>query len=177
MARVIRDWQADIVMGHRPYDYHPDHRYTGVLLQDAAFMVTVPNVASDTPSLRTNPVFLYFEDSFQKPQPFTPDVAVSIDDVFEKKIAMLDAHVSQVYEWLPWHDGKLEDVPKDADARRKWLAKERTGSISPAVRAALERFYGKEAAARVEHAEAFEICEYGRRPDAAGIKGLFPFLP
>jgi LmbE family N-acetylglucosaminyl deacetylase len=177
VIRQIREWKADLVLGPRPNDYHPDHRYTGVLLQDAAFMVTVPNVASDTPSLRTNPVFLYFEDSFQKPQPFTPDVAVSIDDVFEKKIAMLDAHVSQVYEWLPWHDGKLEDVPKDADARRKWLAKERTGSISPAVRAALERFYGKEAAARVEHAEAFEICEYGRRPDAAGIKGLFPFLP
>ena len=37
--------------------------------------------------------------------PFTPDVAVAIDDVIDKKIDMLDAHVSQFYEWLPWVDG------------------------------------------------------------------------
>src|SRR5215475_3809097 len=39
IARLIRDWNADIVMSHRPNDYHPDHRYTGVLVQDAAYMV------------------------------------------------------------------------------------------------------------------------------------------
>ena len=36
VTRLIREWQADIVMSHRPNDYHPDHRYTGVLVQDAA---------------------------------------------------------------------------------------------------------------------------------------------
>ncbi len=40
-VRLIREWKADIVMGHRPNDYHPDHRYVGGLMQDAAFMVTV----------------------------------------------------------------------------------------------------------------------------------------
>jgi hypothetical protein len=77
-------------------------------------MVVVPNVAPDTPALRRNPVFMYFQDGFQKPNPFSPDIAVSIDDVIEKKIDMMDAHVSQMYEWLPWVDGKLDTVPRDA---------------------------------------------------------------
>jgi len=176
IIRQIRLWKADLVLAPRPNDYHPDHRYTGVLLQDAAFMVTVPNVASDTPALRKNPVFMYFEDGFKKPAPFTPDVAVSIDETFEKKIDMLDAHVSQVYEWLPWLAGRLEQVPADKVARRQWLTKERTAPISPAVREALAKYYGAEAAAKVQHAEAFEICEYGRQPDAADVRRLFPFF-
>ena len=176
IIRQIRLWKADLVLSPRPNDYHPDHRYTGVLLQDAAFMVTVPNVASDTPALRKNPVFMYFEDNFKKPAPFTPDVAVSIDDTFEKKIDMLDSHVSQVYEWLPWLAGRLEDVPKDHTARRQWLTKERSAPITPAVREALAKYYGADAAAKVQHAEAFEICEYGRRPDDADVRRLFPFF-
>jgi LmbE family N-acetylglucosaminyl deacetylase len=177
IIRLIRQWKADLVLAPRPFDYHPDHRYTGALVQDAAFMVTVPNVASDTPSLRRNPVFMYFEDSFQKPSPFTPDVAVSIDDTFARKIEMIDAHVSQVYEWLPWLSGGLDAVPTDAASRKAWLAKERQGRISPAVRAALVKYYGADAGAKARHAEAFEICEYGRRPDEAEIMRLFPFLP
>jgi LmbE family N-acetylglucosaminyl deacetylase len=177
IIRLIRQWKADLVLGPRPHDYHPDHRYTGILLQDAAFMVTVPNVAPDTPALRQNPVFMYFEDSFQKPNPFTPDVAVSIDDTFEKKIGAIDAHVSQMYEWLPWLNGRLDSVPKDPAERRAWTAKQRWGRITDAVRAALVKQYGPDAGGKVEHAEAFEICEYGRRPDAAEVTRLFPFLP
>jgi LmbE family N-acetylglucosaminyl deacetylase len=177
IIRLIRQWKADLVLGPRPHDYHPDHRYTGILLQDAAFMVTVPNVAPDTPALRQNPVFMYFEDGFQKPNPFTPDVAVSIDDTFEKKIDAIDAHVSQMYEWLPWLNGRLDQVPKDPAARRAMTAKQRWGRVTDATRAALVKYYGTEAGAKVEHAEAFEICEYGRRPDAAEVKRLFPFLP
>ena len=39
VIREIRKWNADIVIGPRPNDYHPDHRYTAILMQDAAFMV------------------------------------------------------------------------------------------------------------------------------------------
>jgi LmbE family N-acetylglucosaminyl deacetylase len=177
IIRQIREVKADLVLGPRPNDYHPDHRYTGVLLGDAAFMVTVPNILTEVPALTKNPVFLYYQDGFQKPMPFSPDIAVDITDTFEKKIDALDAHVSQVYEWLPWHAGRLDQVPKDVKARREWLKKDRGGSISPAVRASLEKHYGKEAAAKVQYAEAFEICEYGARPSPADIKRLFPFLP
>jgi LmbE family N-acetylglucosaminyl deacetylase len=177
IIRLIRQWNADLVLGPRPNDYHPDHRYTGVLLQDAAFMVTVPNVAPDTPALRRNPVFMYFEDGFKKPAPFSPDVVVPIDDTIEKKFDMMDAHVSQFYEWLPWHAGKLDEVPKEPVARRAWLKTQRFGSIGPDVRAALVKRLGEQKGAAVKYAEAFELCEYGRRPDAADLARLFPFLP
>jgi len=176
IIRQIREWKADLVLAPRPNDYHPDHRYTGVLLQDAAFMVTVPNVVTEVPALKKNPVFLYFEDGFQKPAPFRPDIAVAIDDVIDKKVEALDAHVSQVYEWLPWHAGVLDQVPKDPAARKAWLKKERSRPPSPAVREALAKWYGAEAAAKVQTAEAFEICEYGTRPDDALLRKLFPFF-
>jgi LmbE family N-acetylglucosaminyl deacetylase len=176
VIRRIRQWNADIVLAPRPNDYHPDHRYTGVLVQDAAYMVVVPNIAPDTPPLRRNPVFLYFEDHFQRPNPFRPDVAVAIDDVWQQKVSALDAHVSQVYEWLPWVDGKFDEVPKDLDARRKWLAATRAPEVTPAVRAALEKWYGTDKASRVKAAEAFELCEYGRRPTDDEIRRLFPML-
>ena len=176
IIRLIREWKADLVLGPRTNDYHPDHRYTGVLLQDAAFMVTVPNIAPDTPALRNNPVFMYFEDGFQKPSPFEPDVAVPIDDVIEKKMDMIDAHVSQMYEWLPWLAGRLDQVPKDPAARRQWLGKNREFRVSPVVRDLLVKQLGPEAAAKVRYAEAFEVTEYGRRPDDAELKRLFPFF-
>lgn len=176
IIRLIRQWNADVVLGPRPNDYHPDHRYTGVLLGDAAFMVTVPNICPDTPALRKNPVFLYFQDNFQRPNPFRPDIAVDISDVIEKKIDAMDAHVSQYYEWLPWLAGRLDQVPKDPAERRKWLGGQRRGQVSPAVRAALEKWYGAEKAKLATNAEAFEICEYGRRPDDAEIRRLFPML-
>jgi LmbE family N-acetylglucosaminyl deacetylase len=177
IIRQIRQWNADLVLAPRPNDYHPDHRYTGILVQDAAYMVVVPNVAPDTPPLRRNPVFMYVEDRFQKPNPFTPVVAVSIDDVIEKKMDMLDAHVSQMYEWLPWVDGQLEQVPKSREERQRWLKEGRGTEPTPAVRAALVKWYGPEQGQAIRYAEAFEICEYGRRPDVTAIRTLFPFLP
>jgi LmbE family N-acetylglucosaminyl deacetylase len=177
IIRQIRQWNADLVLAPRPNDYHPDHRYTGVLVQDAAYMVVVPNVTPDTPALQKNPVFMYFQDGFQRPNAFRPDVAVSIDDVFDKKIDMMDAHVSQFYEWLPWVDHVLDKVPKDAAARKTWLAETHPFEPTAAVRATLAKWYGQDKANAVKHAEAFEICEYGARPDEALIRKLFPFLP
>jgi LmbE family N-acetylglucosaminyl deacetylase len=178
IIRLIREWHADIVLAPRPNDYHPDHRYTGVLVQDAAYMVVVPNVVSDTPPLRNNPAFFYYEDRFQTPAPFRPDVAIDIDEVFAKKIDGLDAQVSQFYEWLPWVDGRLDEVPKDPVERKRWLAAgEFAPPPSPAVRKALEKWYGADRAAKVKHAEAFELCEYGLQPNEQELRRLFPMLP
>ncbi len=177
IIRRIRQWNADLVIAPRPNDYHPDHRYTGVLVQDAAYMVVVPNVAPDTPPLKKNPVFLYFQDGFERPNPFRPDIAVAIDDVYQKKVDALDAHVSQFYEWLPWVDGKLDQVPQGAAERRKWLGEQRQKrGLTPQIRQALEKWYGAGRAAQVRFAEAFELCEYGRRPSEAELRQLFPML-
>ncbi len=176
VIRLIREWDADIVIGPRPNDYHPDHRYTGVLLQDAAYMVIVPNVAPDTPPLEKNPVFLYTRDHFQKPNPFNPEIAVDISDVYEKKIYGMAAHESQFFDWLPWTAGRLEEVPKDPEERLTWLAKVWSDEITPEVRESLVKWYGRQKADKVSHAETFEICEYGRRPSEEDIKKLFPML-
>jgi len=176
IIRQIRRWNADVVLAPRPNDYHPDHRYTGVLVQDAAYMVVVPDVTPETPPLRKNPVFLYYEDNFQRPNPFRPDIAVSIDDVIDKKIDSLDSFVSQFYEWLPWVDGKLADVPKDAGERKVWLKRARDREINPAVRASLVKWYGPERGPSTKYYEAFEICEYGAQPNEARIRQLFPML-
>jgi LmbE family N-acetylglucosaminyl deacetylase len=174
VIRAIRGWNADIVIAPRPNDYHPDHRYTGVLVQDAAYMVVVPHLVPEVPALRKNPIFLYYQDRFQRPNAFRPDVAVSIDDVFDAKINAMDAHISQYYEWLPWVDGRLEEVPKGAAERKMWLTKERGDTPNTAVREALEKRYGAAAGRQVKHAEAFELCEYGRRPTIEELQAMFP---
>ncbi len=176
VIRRIRTWKADIVILPRPNDYHPDHRNTGLVVQDAAYMVIVPNVASDTPPLTHNPVFLYSQDRFQKPNPFKPQITVNIDEVFQQKIEALDAHVSQFYEWLPWTNQQLDQVPTDLKERKQWLAKVWAPPISKEMRASLDKWYGSESAAKVKHAETFQVCEYGRQPTDEDILALFPML-
>jgi len=171
VIRAIRQWKADIVLSPRPNDYH---RYTGVLVQDAAYMVVVPNIVPEAPAIRKNPIFMYYDDNFQQPNSFRPDVAVNIDDVWETKIDALDAQVSQMYEWLPWVDGKLAEVPKDPAARKAWLARSRGGRISTAVRTALVARYGADQGGKIQHAEAFQLCEYGSRVGIDQLQKLFP---
>src|ERR1035438_8151787 len=105
-----------------------------------------------------------------------PDIAVAIDGVIDLKIAALDSHVSQFYEWLPWVAGTLADVPKDPAERKAWLKRSRTREASPAVRASLVKWYGAEKGNAARYYEAFEICEYGTQPNEARIRQLFPML-
>jgi len=175
----IREFQADIVITHRPNDYHPDHRNTGHLVRDAAYMVTVPNIVPFVPHLQKNPIFLYMNDRFTKPNPFEPDIVVAVDDVIEKKIDMYDCHESQMYEWLPYNGGYLDEVPSDPAARRTWLGsrwKSRSESPAEEYRDKLIELYGPERGSQVRYAEAFEVSEYGSRPSEAELKRLFPFF-
>jgi len=181
ITRLIREWGADVVMSHRPWDYHPDHRYVGVLVQDAAFMVTVPFFCPDTPPLARNPAFFYYADGFMKPYPTQGDVAVSIDDVFEQKIDAVDALVSQVYEGgANGNPERLSRVPREPAARRAWVAEVRGGGYAATAnrfRDELLGWYGTEGGRAVKYAEVFEICEYGRRPSRGELRRLFPFFP
>jgi LmbE family N-acetylglucosaminyl deacetylase len=176
VIREIRKWNADIVIGPRPNDYHPDHRTTAILMQDAAYLVIVPNVAPDVPPLKKNPVFLYSSDHFQKPYPFEPDVAVDIDAVFDQKIYGMAAHESQQFDWLPWTSGTLDQVPEDEEGKLEFLAKRRSFTPDSSTRESLIKWYG-EKGETVKHAEGFEICEYGKQPGEKELLRLFPMLP
>ena len=59
--------------------------------------------------------------------------------------------------------------------KEKWIR--RSGNEARNYRSALARWYGEQAAEKVQYAEAFEICEYGRQPSDDEIRQLFPFLP
>lgn len=183
IARLIRSWQADIVIAHRPWDYHPDHRYVGVLMQDAAYMVTVPSFVPETPPLTRNPVFLYMSDGFQKPYPFKADVIVSIDEVFDRKIDALHELTSQFYEGgANGSEAHVKSVPPASDlaGRKSWLRKANWGArnmtTADKYREQLEKWYGAEKGKEVKYAEAFEICEYGTQPSAEQLRKLFPFF-
>jgi len=183
IIRLIREWQADIVIAHRPWDYHPDHRYVGILVQDAAFMVTVPYICPDVPPVKKNPLFLYSSDGFQKPYPFKADIAVSVDDVFDQKLQALHEMPSQVYEGgATGSEEYVKTVPPAGDVagRKAWLRErweKRQGGEADRFRESLIKWYGPERGAAVRFAEAFEICEYGRQPKPEEIKILFPFYP
>lgn len=179
VIRQIREFRADIVITHRPNDYHPDHRNTGLLVRDAAYMVTVPNILSSVPHLNENPVFMYMSDRFTEPSPFVPDIAVAIDDVIEKKIDMYHCHESQMYEWLPYNQGILDLVPSDPSQRREWLAETRgfrSSEPGDTYRELLIQLYGPDKGSRVRQAEAFQVSEYGSQPSPEELKRLFPFF-
>lgn len=175
VIREIRTWNADVVIGPRPNDYHPDHRNTAILMQDAAYLVIVPNIAPEVPPLKKNPVFLFAADRFQKPNPFEADIAIDIDEVFEQKIYGMAAHESQYFEWLPWTSGTLESIPEDEEGRLAYLANRRRSSPSGTIKECLREWYGDKADS-VKHVEAFEICEYGKQPGKQELLRLFPML-
>jgi LmbE family N-acetylglucosaminyl deacetylase len=179
ITRLIREWNADVVITNRPNDYHPDHRYTSILVQDSAYMVGVPFFTPDVPPLKRNPVFLYASDRFQRPNPFRADVAVGIDEVVEPTLDALLMMESQIQEGGA--DGNAGLYPADEAGRqrrredvRRNLARRYAGQAD-SYRDALVKFYGPEKARGIRYAQAFEVCEYGRQPSQEDLKKIFPF--
>ena len=178
VIKLICEWDADIVITHRPNDYHPDHRYTSIIVQDAAYMVGVPLMVPDGKPLRKTPLFLYMPDRFQKPMPFSPDIVVDITAVAAKKAEAICEHESQVFEWLPWVGGRPNEAPSDPAERRKfYVDRYLARSNADRFRDSASKWYTPAQWQNVRYAEAFEICEYGSMPDKARIKQLFPMLP
>jgi LmbE family N-acetylglucosaminyl deacetylase len=177
LIRIIREQQADIVISPRPYDYHPDHRYTGVLVMDAAYMVTVPTVLPEVPICKKNPVFLWMSDGFIHPEAFSADVCVDIDDVIEKKMDMYHQHTSQMYEWLPYNRGDLSEVPAVEADRRAWLGSKRKPAFDATPwRQKLIELYGEEKGKAIHYCEAYQDSGYGTKLTKDNIKIYFPFI-
>jgi LmbE family N-acetylglucosaminyl deacetylase len=165
----IRKWKADVVIGLKPNDYHPDHRYAGDLVIDAAYLVIVPNVVPDTPPLKKNAVFLYMQYSFQKPYQFRPDITVNIEETFDKKIGGMDAHKSQFYGWFAWSSSVIDTVPETDQKRKQWLENwlndwlDNSEKLPPEYKPSLEKWYRGDNAIKnltFPKVEAFEIVEY-----------------
>lgn len=177
VARLIRDWQADIVMGHRPYDYHPDHRYTGVLMDDAAVVVVAPFFVPDTKPTPRNPLFFYYSDGFEHPSKFVPTIVVDIDSVADKKWQCVSAMPSQFGDKDSWQARTRPDVPNSDTERPAYLlklAQQRTAAVADQYRDELIKLYGQERGSKVKYAEAFMLGQYGSRASFDQLKKLFP---
>ena len=195
LIRYIRRFSPDLIITHRPNDYHADHRAAGQLMQDASYMLIVPHECPDVPAMRKMPIIMYNEDHFKNPD-FQPDIVISTDEELNIKLKIADLNVSQVYEWLPFTHGEENEVPTDPEERFHWLKGMKitasttdeeilaSGSTKYAVRFAktaarfrkelIER-YGEEKGAKVRYAEAFELCPYGEPLTEEMKKLLFPF--
>jgi LmbE family N-acetylglucosaminyl deacetylase len=164
VVRIMREFKPDLVMTHRPWDYHADHRYTAQVVQDA----TIPagharSVLPDLPLLQPMPRMVFMWDEFTRPYAFIPDVVVGIDDAIEKKVDALHCHTSQMYEGMAYfaHAELLEDPA----GRRAWLWQHidpNLRAITDLYRDRLVALYGEEKGKQIKYAEAFEVCEYGK---------------
>jgi LmbE family N-acetylglucosaminyl deacetylase len=180
VIQIMRESRADLVLCHRPWDYHPDHRAVGVLVQDAAYTVTVPNVAPLTEPLLIPPVVGYLFDGFIDPSPYVATVAIDTDSVIERKADMVHCHASQMYEWLPYADGILDQIPEGEAERRELTGRnmlKRFGNLANACREALIRCYGSEHGSQVQTAESIMISQYGRGLRDEDWPVYFPFFP
>ena len=193
LVRYIREFSPDIIIAHRPNDYHADHRASGQLVQDASYLLIVPHTCPDVPAMKEMPVILYNEDNFKNPD-FKGDIVVDIDDELDTKLKIADLNVSQVYEWLPYTYG--ETVPEGDEERFEWLKGMDTSKFisddevmsinnhgyavryaktAARFRAELIEKYGEERGSKVRYAEAFEVCEYGTPLTEEMKKEMFPF--
>lgn len=176
IIREIRLFKPDLVMTHRPNDYHPDHRAVGQCVQDASYLVKVPLIVPDVPALKKDPVVAYMPDLFTKPQRMQPEMILNIAEQIDTIVSMLACHASQVFEWLAYEQGIWESLPVDKAGRIAWLKAWYTNTIRPRVahfRDEISRAFG-DAGSSLEFVEAFEISEYALRPDAALLQHLFP---
>jgi LmbE family N-acetylglucosaminyl deacetylase len=180
LIRLIRQYRPDLVLTHRPCDYHPDHRYTSQLVCDAAYLLTVPAVAPEAPALSRDPVIMYLWDGFQRPYPFALTVVVDIEPVAESVLDMLVCHRSQMFDWLPYNRGEQDRVPADPREQRAWLREWYLEEVLPPAdryREALVATYGPERGRQVRMVEAFELCEYGSPLTPVRRRDLFFCLP
>lgn len=180
VARLIRDWQADIVLGHRRWDYHPDHRYTGVLLDDSAVLVVAPFFVPDTPPTRRNPIYMNYYDGFREPTAFVPTMVVGIDGVAEKKWDCIRAMPSQFGDRDAWQSRTLPNVPQSDAERQAYLVdlvRTRSSDMADRYREQLVALYGAERGKAIRYAEAFQLGQYGRQVSAEELKAFFPNVP
>jgi LmbE family N-acetylglucosaminyl deacetylase len=176
IIREIRRFAPDLLLTHRVYDYHPDHRAVGQAVQDACFLVRVPHVVPETPPLRNDPVVAYLPDLFTRPCPFDPDVVLDISEHVDTIATMLACHRSQVFEWLPYLDGVSHEVPEDEGERRLWVRAWYARCIRPRAdrfRQALIAAYGAARGSSIEFTEAYEISPYAAPADQETLRRLF----
>ena len=178
IIREIRRFQPDILLTHRPCDYHPDHRAVGQAVQDASYMVTVPLVCPDVPALRSDPLVLYMPDRFTRPNPLRGDIIVDVGEHVETVTRMLACHHSQFFQWLAYNHGYEDELPDDPESQFRFLLTWYRNHLRPMADIYRDRIievYGQQRGAAMNYIEVYEISEYAAALDDAKRRELFPF--
>ena len=178
ILRSIRRFAPDLVVTHRSCDYHADHRATAQMVADTAYLLKVPHYCQDTPPPKNDPVYAFCYDSFTDPRPIRPDAVVTFDDCLDEKRKILNCHLSQFYEWLPWADqGGLEmDYNTMTEEERNaqlgvWL--KRFENAANYARQRLIEVYGQERGAKLKYTEIFEQSPYSKVLPVDEFQALF----
>lgn len=174
----MRRFQPDLVLTHRPCDYHPDHRAVGQSVQDASYLVTVPHIVAEIPRLQRDPVVAYMPDLFTRPTPLAPDLVLQVTDEFPVAVQMLACHRSQVFQWLPFHDQCEADLPADEAGQMEWLDRWLRQFIAGRETLWQERIkqlgFPLSSSDQPQCFEVFEISQYAGKLTTANQQWLFP---
>jgi len=138
VARVIRELQPEVVLGHDPwrrYRLHPDHRAAGWLVCDGVVAAREPHVRLDgLDAWRPSALLLWEADE--------PDLLVDVSGVVDRKLDALLAHESQLLSTM--------DVAHAGDG----------AGVERFRRRVLDRLatWGRQVG--VAHAEAFRLLDH-----------------
>jgi N-acetylglucosamine malate deacetylase 1 len=98
LIRAIRKYRPEIVLGNSLADRHPDHGRAGGLIADACFLSGLRKIETVDldgivqPHWRPKYVFHYIQDRYSN-----PSFVYDITDVFERKLAAIQAYSSQFF--------------------------------------------------------------------------------
>jgi N-acetylglucosamine malate deacetylase 1 len=99
---LVREVRPDLILTHSPNDYMSDHNEVSKLVFDCSFHATLPLLETGKPHHDTiTPI--YYMDTVMG-LGFLPTEYVDVTSTIESKVAMLEAHKSQL-TWLREHDG------------------------------------------------------------------------
>jgi LmbE family N-acetylglucosaminyl deacetylase len=99
---LVRDVRPELIITHHPVDYMSDHNELSKLVFDCSFHATVPLLETTKPHHDVVAPIYYMETLMGVG--FQPAEYVDVSGVIDTKVAMLEAHSSQV-TWLRDHDG------------------------------------------------------------------------
>jgi LmbE family N-acetylglucosaminyl deacetylase len=170
LIALMRKYDPDVVITHPLQDYHPDHRYTTMLVMDTAYLLQVPSIVPDVKALNKETAFFF---SVNKPEPGGINIPVPIDSVWERKLRVWHCHASQMYEWLPWIEKRLAEIPDGEAECLEYLHRWR-GKGAGNVTRAFKHELGKTGNAAT-YCEALTLAPVGRRLSVEQCREIFNF--
>ena len=99
---LVREARPDLIITHFPHDYMGDHNEISKLVFESSFYATLPLYETGKAHHSSVTPIYYMDTVFGVG--FVPTEYVDVSEAIDAKVAMLEAHESQL-SWLRDHDG------------------------------------------------------------------------